>query len=196
MKLGYARVSTPQQVLSLQIDALTRAGCDRIFQDTASGSRADRPGYEALLSHVRRGDTIVVWRLDRLGRNLTHLLAVVNRLATDGVDLVSLTEDINTATASGKLMLHIAAVLAEFERNLLIERTQAGLAAARARGRVGGRKPILTPAKRHQLYSAWCDKENTIADLCDTFRVSRRTLYRVVRAEQARQSAMAQGVSA
>jgi DNA invertase Pin-like site-specific DNA recombinase len=179
MLVGYARVSTTDQTLALQRDALTKAGCTRIFTDTASGSRTDRSGLDQALSFVRDGeDTLVVWRLDRLGRSLRHLIEVITQLQERGIGFRSLQEQIDTTTSGGKLIFHVFGALAEFERDLIRERTQAGLQAARARGRLGGRRPVLDPRKAQiaqQLYDA---KTHTIADICRTLRVSRATLYR------------------
>ncbi len=146
--LGYARVSTADQDLALQTDALTRAGCVRTFTDVASGTLTARPELDRLLDHLREGDTLVVWRLDRLGRSLRHLLELVEQLGQRGVGFRSLTESIDTTTPGGRLVFSIFGALAEFERALIVERTHAGLAAARARGRVGGRPRALTPEKR------------------------------------------------
>src|SRR5215208_6631181 len=139
MLLGYARISTHDQTLALQQDALNQAGCDRVFTDTASGATAERHGLEEALSHVRRGDTLVVWKLDRLGRSLPHLIETIARLQARGIGFKSLTEQLDTTTSGGKLVFHVFAALAEFERDVIRERTQAGLAAARARGQPGGR---------------------------------------------------------
>src|SRR3954469_18660960 len=139
MLIGYARVSTQEQTLSLQQDALHQTGCERIFTDTASGARADRPGLDEAIAYARSGDTLVVWKLDRLGRSLPHLIETVRGLDQHGIGFKSLTEQIDTTTSSGKLIFHVFAALAEFERDVIRERTQAGLAAARARGRQGGR---------------------------------------------------------
>src|ERR1700674_5889821 len=148
--VGYARVSTDDQDLSLQLDALKAANCAKIFRDTASGAKADRPGLAQALEYVRAGDTLAVWRLDRLGRSLTQLTELMTRLDERGVGFRSLTEQIDTTTSGGKLIFHIFGALAEFERNLIRERTQAGLLAARARGRKGGRPKaasLNTPKK-------------------------------------------------
>jgi DNA invertase Pin-like site-specific DNA recombinase len=142
--LGYARVSTTDQQPQLQVDALQRAGCYRVFTETASGARSDRPVLDQLLDQLRPGDTLVVWKLDRLGRSLRHLVDTVTGLAECGVGFRSLQEAIDTTTPGGKLVFHVFAALAEFERDLIRERTSAGLAAARARGRQGGRPPVLT----------------------------------------------------
>src|SRR3954468_17481168 len=151
MLIGYARISTTDQTLALQQDALKTAGCDRIFTDTASGSRTDRPGLDEALTYVRVGDTLVVWRLHRLGRSLAHLIQTVAQLQEWGVHFRSLQEQLDTATSGGKLVFHFFGALAEFERDLIRERTVAGLAAARARGRLGGRRRKLTPEKLRQL---------------------------------------------
>src|SRR5262245_40582214 len=139
MLVGYARVSTQDQTLDLQKDALHKVGCSRIFTDMASGAQVDRPGLEEALAFMREGDTLVVWRLDRLGRSLKHLLETVARLEEHKVGFKSLTENIDTTTSGGRLIFHVFGALAEFERELIRERTRAGLAAARARGRLGGR---------------------------------------------------------
>src|SRR5512147_2967937 len=148
MLIGYARVSTTDQTLDLQKDALQKAGCGRIFTDTASGAKAERIGLEEALNYVRPGDTLVVWRLDRLGRSLPHLIETITGLNNRGIGFKSITESIDTTTSGGKLIFHIFGALAEFERDLIKERTQAGLTAARARGRLGGRPKALTPARR------------------------------------------------
>ena len=147
MLLGYARCSTTDQDPALQLDALTVAGCERIWTETASGAAAERPKLADLLSHARGGDTLVVWRLDRLGRSLPHLIGLLADLEQRQVQFRSLTEALDTSTAGGRLVFNIFASIAEFERQLVQERTQAGLAAARARGRVGGRPTVMTPAK-------------------------------------------------
>jgi DNA invertase Pin-like site-specific DNA recombinase len=176
--LGYARVSTADQNPDLQIDALKVAGCDRIWTDRASGKLAHRPELDKVLDHLREGDTLVVWRLDRLGRSLKHLIDTVKSLGDRGVGLRSLTEGIDTTTANGRLIFGIFASLAEFERELIRERTHAGLAAARARGRVGGRKPVMTEDKiavARQMYAA---KGHTVEQIAQTVGVSRKTIYR------------------
>ncbi len=183
MLLGYARVSTHDQTLALQQDALLKGGCERIFTDTASGAKADRPGLEEALAYVRAGDTLVVWKLDRLGRSLPHLIETITRLQERGIGFKSLTEQIDTTTSGGKLIFHVFAALAEFERDVIRERTKAGLTAARARGRRGGRPkaPALSDAKKVALaQSLYNDKTHSIADICTTLRVSRSTLYRYV----------------
>src|SRR5687767_7427728 len=151
MQLGYARVSTDEQTLDLQRDALTAAGCTRLFTDTASGAKAERPGLTEALDHLRAGDTLVVWRLDRLGRSLGHLIETIRGLEQRGIGFKSLTESIDTTTSGGTLIFHIFGALAEFERELIRERTHAGLAAARARGRRGGRPKALGDPQRLAL---------------------------------------------
>ena len=145
--IGYARVSTADQDPALQVDALTNAGCARVFEDKASGAKTDRPGLAAALAFVREGDVLVVWKLDRLGRSLPHLIEAVNALEERGVGFRSLTETIDTTTPGGRLIFHIFGALGQFERDLIRERTRAGLDAAVARGRRGGRKPVVTEEK-------------------------------------------------
>ena len=172
MLIGYARVSTSDQTLDLQKDALQKAGCDRIFTDTASGAKAERKGLDEALSYVRTGDTLVVWRLDRLGRSLPHLIETITGLNNRGVGFKSITEAIDTTTSGGKLVFHIFGALAEFERDIIKERTNAGLSAARARGRLGGRPNALTPTKAQMAKALYKDKNNTIDDIGKTFNVS------------------------
>src|SRR5689334_6977272 len=181
MNVGYARVSTFDQNLDLQKDALSRAGCEKIFTDTMSGAKAERPGLVQALTFMRAGDILVVWKLDRLGRSLRNLIDVVTELETLGIGFRSVTESIDTTTSGGKLIFHIFGALAEFERDLIRERTSAGLAAARARGRKGGRPRVaaLSDAKKIALArSLYNDKNNSIKDICTTLKVSRATLYR------------------
>jgi DNA invertase Pin-like site-specific DNA recombinase len=179
MLIGYARISTTDQTLALHRDALTAAGCDKIFTDTASGSRTDPPGLAGALAFARDGDTLVVWRLDRLGRSLAHLIETVSHMQERGVHFRSLQEQLDTGSSSGKLVFHVFGALAEFERDLIRERTQAGLAAARARGRRGGRPRALSSNKVEQLRTLAADKRNTVAEICQTLRISRATFYRL-----------------
>lgn len=182
MLIGYARVSTVDQTLALQQDALAKAGCEKIFTDTASGAKAERPGLTEALAFARSGDTLVVWRLDRLGRSLRHLIDTVAVLDERGIHLRSLQEHLDTSTSGGKLVFHIFGALAEFERNLIRERSQAGLVAARARGRVGGRprtEAFNTPQKVQMAKALHQDKRNSVTDICRTLRVSRTTFYPV-----------------
>ncbi len=183
MLIGYARVSTQDQTLHLQQDALEKIGCTKIFTDTASGAVSERKGLEEALQFVREGDTLVVWRLDRLGRSLKHLIDVIHLLQQRQVGFRSITENIDTTTSGGKLIFHVFGALAEFERDLIRERTQAGLQAARARGRVGGRPRIASlnaPGKVSIAQSLYDDKRNSIVDICKTLNISRATLYRYV----------------
>ena len=187
MLVGYARVSTHEQTLALQQDALVAAGCARVFADTASGAKADRPGLEEALAYARPGDTLVVWKLDRLGRSLPHLVETVARLQERGIGFKSLTEQLDTTTSGGKLVFHVFAALAEFERDVIRERTRAGLTAARARGRQGGRPKAaaLSDAKKVALaQSLYNNNNNSIVDICKTLRVSRSTLYRYITASR------------
>jgi DNA invertase Pin-like site-specific DNA recombinase len=176
--LGYARISTGEQELDLQQDALTAAGCLRIFSDTASGALDERPELARLLDHLREGDTLVVWRLDRLGRSLRHLIDTVAMLAERGVGFRSLQESIDTTTPGGRLVFHVFAALAEFERDLIRERTRAGLEAARARGRNGGRPSVMTAEKLRVARELYDAREHTTAQIAAVLGVSRATLYR------------------
>ena len=178
MLIGYARISTRDQPLALQQDALTAAGCDQLYTDTASGALTDRPGLLAALSHLRPGDTLVVWRLDRLGRSLAHLIDTIKHLEQRGIHFRSLQEQLDTGTSGGKLVFHVFGALAEFERDLIRERTKAGLAAARARGRVGGRPRKLSPKQVGHLRALAADKDNKVSEICQTFGISRKTFYR------------------
>ncbi len=175
--MGYARVSTTVQDPALQHDALSAAGCWRTFTDTASGSKTDRPELGEVLAALRPGDTLVVWRLDRLGRSLPHLIETVRGLEARGVGFRSLQESIDTTTPGGRLVFHVFASLAEFERDLIRERTHAGLAAARARGRKGGRPTVVTPAKAKQARKM-IDEGTPLAEVAAVVGVSRSTLYR------------------
>ncbi len=181
MLIGYARVSTADQTRNLQLDQLRQVGCEQFYQDVASGAKTSRPGLDAALAYARAGDQLVVWKLDRLGRSLPHLIASVKALDERGVGFRSLTENIDTTTPGGRLIFHIFASLAEFERDLIRERTNAGLAAARARGRLGGRPKKLADPKQlalaQQLYAAG---QTDIATICTTLGISRATLYRSI----------------
>jgi DNA invertase Pin-like site-specific DNA recombinase len=186
MLIGYARVSTSEQNLDFQLDALDKSGCEKVFTDTVSGSKAARPGLDEALSHLRSGDTLVVWRLDRLGRSLRHLIDTIQALSDRGVGFKSLQESIDTTTPGGKLVFHVFGALAEFERDLIRERTNAGLKAARARGRKGGRPKSLSDKQRQQAVTLLKDSSNSIADICRTLKISRSTLYRYVPGKDAR----------
>lgn len=180
--IGYARVSSTDQNLDLQVDALAAAGCTRVFTEKASGTLDERPELERMLDHLRAGDAVVVWRLDRLGRSLRHLIKVVSQLETRGVGFRSLTEGIDTGTAGGKLVFHLFGALAEFERALISERTVAGLAAARARGRKGGRPRKLSPEAVKVARAMYDEKQHTLATIAQTVGCSRATVYRALRA--------------
>ena len=177
MLVGYARVSTFEQNLTPQVDALQQAGCEKTFRDRASGAKTDRPGLGEALKYVRKGDTLLVWRLDRLGRSLIHLIETVAQLEERGIGFRSLQEAIDTTTSGGKLIFQIFGALAEFERNLIRERTQAGLAAARARGRRGGRPKALNQTKIELAYKLYDEKNHTIQEICQILGVSKPTLY-------------------
>jgi DNA invertase Pin-like site-specific DNA recombinase len=184
MLIGYARVSTHEQTLNLQQDALTKAECRKIFTDTASGAKAERIGLEEALTYVRKGDTLVVWRLDRLGRSLPHLISTMTDLEELGIGFKSLTENIDTTTSGGKLIFHIFGALAEFERNLIRERTTAGLLAARARGKKGGRPKALTDRQISIAHSLYADRKASIQEICRTLKISRATLYRYIKSRE------------
>ena len=180
MQIGYARVSTDDQNLHLQEDALTAAGCDQIYKDTVSGAKTKRVGLGDALAYARKGDTIVVWRLDRLSRSLKDLIQIVASLEAKGIGLKSLHEVIDTTSSSGKLIFHIFGALAEFELNLIRERTYAGLAAARARGRKGGRPIALTNEKKALAIKLYHAKELTVMEVCEVVGISKPTLYKYV----------------
>lgn len=181
MLVGYARVSTGDQTLDLQKDALEKLGCEHIFTDVLSGAKTDRPGLTQAIDYVREGDVLIVWRLDRLGRSLQHLIETVNSLEARGIGFRSVTESIDTTTPGGKLIFHVFGALAEFERSLIKERTMAGLAAARARGRVGGRPKKLSKSQVQMVKRAYQDKQTDIKTICETFGISKSTLYRIVK---------------
>ena len=177
---GYARVSTTDQDAQLQHDALTAAGCYRIFTDTASGALQSRPELNKLLDQLRPGDTLVVWRLDRLGRSIRHLIDQLSELQDRGIEFRSLQENIDTTSPGGRLVFHIFASLAEFERDLIKERTHAGLAAARARGRTGGRPPSLTDDQITTARKLYDQQDMTVAQIGEVLSVSRSTIYRAL----------------
>jgi len=181
LKIGYARVSTLEQSLDLQIDALKGEGCEKILSDEVSGSVADRPGLTQLKALLRKGDTLVVWRLDRLGRTLKHLIQWINELEEQGVSFKSLQETIDTTCSSGKLIFHLFAALSEFEHNLIRERTRSGIAAARSRGRQGGRPKKLSKSKRQLAVDLYEGKKHSISQICETTNISKPTLYKYVK---------------
>ena len=186
MLIGYERVSTDDQNLALQQDALQAADCEKIFSDKMSGANAERLGLKQAFEFARKGDTIVVWRLDRLGRSLKDLIALVEALETRQIRLRSLQENIDTTTSGGKLVFHLFGALAEFERNLIRERTQAGLQAARARGRKGGRQRKVTPQQIEIGRSLSTDPTRSVSSSCEHLGISRPTYYRYIGLSQPR----------
>ena len=181
MRIGYARVSTHEQNLDLQHDALKAAGCGKIIEDTASGGKAQRGGLDRVRELLRNGDVLVVWRLDRLGRSLRHLIELMTELEGQGIGFQSVTEAIDTTSPGGKLVFHIFGALAEFERNLIRERTRAGLKAASARGRKGGRRHKLDDRKRALAVDLYRQKKHTIVEICGMLSITKPTLYAYVR---------------
>ena len=182
--IGYARVSTQDQTLNLQKDALDKIGCIKIFTDTISGATTERQGLDEALEYVREGDTLVVWRLDRLGRSLKHLIETITALNNRKIGFKSITENIDTTTSGGKLVFHIFGALAEFERDIIKERTRAGVQAARTRGRTGGRPKattLKTPKKISMAQALYDNKNNTIEEICKTLNISRATLYHYIK---------------
>lgn len=174
--VGYARVSTADQNPALQLNALAAAGCAKVFEDRASGARADRPGLHAALDYAREGDVLVTWKLDRLGRSLPQLIETVSALERRGVGFRSLTEAIDTTTPGGRLVFHLFAALGQFERDLIRERTRAGLAAAAARGRRGGRQPVVTAEKLRRARDLVA-KGLTVRDAAVRLKVGKTALY-------------------
>ncbi len=180
MRIGYARVSTEDQTLDLQKDALKRAKCGEIYEEQATGKNTSRPQLEACIKSLREGDTLIVWRLDRLGRNLTDLVALVAEFERRKINFESLTEKIETLSPAGRLVFHVFAALAEFERNLIRERTVAGLKAARARGRMGGRPAKLSAKEIKTIRALLNSADLPVSEIAARFRISRSTLYRSV----------------
>ena len=181
MKIGYARVSTADQNLELQTDALKEAGCKKIFSDRGvSGAKAERPGLDKALEHIRRKDTLVIWKLDRLGRSLSDLLSIVEYLKERGAHFLSIQDGFDTSTASGKMVFSVIGAMAEYERNLIRERTMAGLKAARARGRMGGRPKSLDENQMKVAVALAEAGELTINQICEQVGCSRSTYYRQV----------------
>ena len=181
MLIGYERVSTDDQNLALQHDALQAARCEKIFADKMSGAKADRLGLKEALEFARKGNTLVVWRLDRLGRSLKDLMVLVESLEQRSIGFSSLQENIDTTSSGGKLIFHMFGALAEFERNLIRERTQAGLQAARARGRKGGRQPKLTAQQIDMGRSLAADPQRSVSSICEHLGISRPTYYRYIK---------------
>jgi DNA invertase Pin-like site-specific DNA recombinase len=184
MKIGYARVSTLEQNFNLQLDALRKAGCQKIYKEKVSGAKAERPEFTKLLNDLRKGDTLIVWKLDRLGRSLIHLVDLIDDLTKKGIALKSLNDPVNTGSSQGRLVLNIFASLAEFERDLIRERTLAGLASARARGRFGGRPKGLTKQAEATACAAktlYKGDKLSVSQICDKLDISKATLYKYLR---------------
>lgn len=184
MDIGYARVSTREQNLDLQVDALRSAGCGKIYQEVVSGAKADRPVLDALLGDLRQGDVLVIWKLDRLGRSLRHLVELATALLEKGVGLKSINDPIDTTTSSGRLTFNLFACLSEFERDLIRERTQAGLTAARARGRLGGRPKGLSPEAQKTAWAAetlYRERSLSVREIADKLGIAKSTLYEYLR---------------
>ena len=181
MLIGYARVSTQDQSDLLQQDSLQAVGCEKIFTDKISGTVSERPGLTKVKEQLRSGDTLVCWRLDRLGRSLKDLLEWGAYLEKNGIGLRSLQENIDTSTPTGRLVFHIFGALAEFERNLIVERTRAGLASARARGRLGGRPRSLNKDKRQLAVTLYNEKKLTVNKICEVMSISKPTLYKYIK---------------
>jgi DNA invertase Pin-like site-specific DNA recombinase len=181
-KIGYARVSTKDQVLDLQIDSLAKAGCERIFSDVVSGAKADRPGLNKCLAHLKKGDTLIVWKFDRLARSIRHLLELFRMCMEKGIGFVSLSEKMDAATPSGRLHFHLIAAMAEFERDLIQERVQAGLKAARAQGRRGGRPKKLDAQRTGLLLSLYRSRgaDYDWRAMCKLLDCSKSTLYKTL----------------
>ena len=196
MLIGYARVSTQDQHLSAQTDALKKAGCEKIYTDQVSGASRERPGLSQALEILRKGDSLVVWKLDRLGRSLPHLVDLVNELKQRSIGFRSLQENLDTTSGTGKLVFHLFASLAEFERDLIRERTMAGLAAARARGRLGGRPRSLEDKQVTLAKAMYKDKSNSVKDICATLRIGKSTFYRYLRGSKPAAEALPAGEAA
>ena len=181
MLIGYARVSTADQSLDLQIDALKKAGCEKIYHDKISGAKAERVGLSKVLELSRAGDILVIWRLDRLGRSLKDSIQISETLKSRSIGLKSLKEGIDTSTSTGQLMFNLMSVLAEFERNLILERSKAGLNAARARGKIGGRPKALDQNQQQLVVKLYNDRQHSIAQICQMMSISKPTLYSYLR---------------
>jgi DNA invertase Pin-like site-specific DNA recombinase len=184
MKVGYVRVSTEDQQLDLQLDAMQEVKCEKVFQDVMSGAKTDRPGLKEALNYVREGDILVVWKLDRLGRSLPHLIEVITQLDARGVGFICLTQNLDTTTPGGRLIFHIFGAIAQFERELIRERTMAGLQSARARGRFGGRPRLLSAAKIKLLRSMHADPSNSVTHICEVLGIARATFYAYLKETQ------------
>ena len=179
-QIGYARISTTDQDESLQLDALAKAGCSKVFTDRASGMLQHRPGLDSMLGQIRAGDVLVIWRLDRLARSLNHLLEIAALLQSKDVGLRSLCESIDSTTPAGRLTFHVLGSVAQFERDLLLERTHAGLTAARARGRVGGRPTVWSEEKLRTAFDLYDNRQHDVAGIARILGVSRASVYRAI----------------
>ena len=184
MVIGYARVSTEQQGTEAQLPDLRKAGCKRVYEETMGGGTMDRPELEKCLERLEKGDTLVVWRLDRLGRSIRDLLQIVDRLDKSGINFISLKERFDTSTAAGRLVFHFFAALTQFEKELIRERTMAGLSSARSRGRMGGRKRLLTTQQMRVVKTMWDSREHTRHEIAAHFGVSVATIDRILRADR------------
>ena len=184
MKIGYARVSTADQRIDLQLDALEKAECERVFQDVASGGNLERAALDEAIAYAREGDTLVVWRLDRLGRSVRDLVNLVNDLQEQGVQFSSIVDGIDTTTPAGQFFFHITAAFAELERNLIRERTRAGLESARARGRMGGRPKAIDPKTFELARDLYEANSGTVAEICERLGIATRTFYRYLKNER------------
>lgn len=180
MLIGYARVSTIDQNLELQLDALKNIGCEKLFEDKVSGSKSDRPGLNKALDELRAGDTLVVWKLDRLGRSLRNLIELINDLNAKKIMFRSIQDGIDTSSPIGQFFFHVTGAFAELEHNLIKERTNAGLSSARARGRTGGRKPSLNIKQVQMMLKVHYDRSASINEICEQFKISRKTFYRYI----------------
>jgi len=190
MKIGYARISTSDQHLFMQEDALKNKGCEQIFHDIASGTKTARPGLEEALAYLRAGDILITWKLDRLGRSVQHLIQTVKSLSERGIGFKSIQENIDTTTSGGKLIFHIFSALAEFERDLIQERTRAGLKAARTRGRLGGRPPLLQPDQVKKMLARYDEQKLTVEEICKIFNISRPSFYNYLNKREAKKTAI------
>ena len=184
MNIGYCRISTNDQNLDLQLDELKKAGCERIFQDIASGAKSDRKGLKEAIEFARSGDVIVCWKLDRVGRSLRYLIETINTLKDRGIGFRCLTQQLDTTTPSGMLIFHVFGAMSEFERSLIQERTQAGLQAARARGRLGGRPKSVNENRIASASTLYKDGKMSINQICETLKISRATFYRDLKAQR------------
>lgn len=180
MKIGYARISTIDQCLDMQIDALKNFGCEQIFTDKSSGAKHDRPGLNDVFKFLREGDTLVVWKLDRLGRSISHLIEMMQLIEKRNASFHSIQEGINTSTSMGKLLFHFIGALADFERGLIMERTRAGLIAARARGKLGGRRFNLDADQVKRMKEIYDSKMVAIKEICSMFKISKTSLYNYI----------------